>query len=149
MNKNMCGRLCVVLLVASMLSACAGLKPTPGCAKGVSAITINLKSAKINVAPENYCAKPGEAIPVNIRPPRQARGTVRTIAKSGNTDKPQRGNWLNRANDSYDNLIIIQAPTEAEVEKHCPEPATECIFRYSVEAPGKRPLDPMITIRKR
>ena len=103
--------------------------------QSASVITINLESPKIKVVPPNYCASPGDAIPVNIQPTQQ-KGTVRTIAKPGNP------NWLSRSNSSYGNLIIIEVPVDA-----C-SPGTECEYYYSVKAPDKVPLDPMITVRR-
>ena len=138
MDKNMSGRFCIVLPLAVMLPACTGFEDMTTCPKGDPVIIINLQSSKIAVTPPNYCAEPGEAIPVYIKPAKQQRNTVKTIAKPGNP------NWLSRSNSSYGNLIIIEVPVD--VDEHCPEP--ECKYSYSVEAPGKERLDPMITVRK-
>lgn len=148
MNKKMNGRLCVVLSLAAVLSACAAER----CQES-SAITINLMNPDIEVNPANRCAVPGEAIPMNIRPPRQEPGTVRTSAKSGvrgaASAKSGTENWLNGTNEQFANLIILEVPDRAYFDTHCPGPSgTVCEYAYRVEAPDKAPLDPMITVRK-
>jgi hypothetical protein len=134
MNKNMFGRFCIVLPLAVILPACTGFGFMGECKKA-RLITISLQSSKIRVAPSNFCAAPGDAIRVNIVPPQQ-KETVKTIPKPGHPD------WLKRSNQSHGDRIIIEVPADA-----C-APKEECEYSYSVEAPGKNPLDPMITIRR-
>ena len=145
MNGGLNGRLCVALCLALMLSACAA----PQRCQYASAITVNLMRPNIGVSPRNRCAVPGEAIPINIRPPQQEPGTVSTLAKTDNPDNPGPGNWLNASNTQFKNLILIEVPDLAYFNSHCPgPPGTECQYAYGVQAPGKVPLDPMITVRK-
>jgi hypothetical protein len=111
-------------------------------------IKINLRNQNIEVTPGNCSAQPGEKISVNIEPPQQ-QDSVRAVAKASNPDNPRPDNWLNRSNSESESMMTITVPDHAHFDPHWSGARKDtCECAYSVEAPGKAPLDPMITVRK-
>lgn len=149
MNRNHGSFPACTMLASLAIAGCADMGTARDDCRHTANITINTSGSRIAVAPSNRCAVPGEVIAVKLVPRTQAAGEVRIIAKPGNPDKPQPGNWLNRSNSLVDHIILIEVPDLAYFDEICPgRRGDPCRHAYSVQASGKPQLDPMITVRR-